>query len=233
MRSNPITRVRIERDPLGEVRVPADAYYGVQTAARRRELPDQRPDGARASSSPPRFSSRRPRRRPIARSGRLAGRRRRRDRRRRRRGPRGQAPRSVRRRRLSGRRRHVAQHERERGARQPRRGDPRRAARGTLHARAPQRSRQHGPVDQRRLPDGDAAGAAARRAPIWSPRRAAWPRRSTTKAGEFADVLKTGPHAPAGRRADHARPGVRRLRGVRSRRGADDVERGARRSCSS
>ena len=34
---------RVERDSLGEMRVPADAYYGVQTHARRRELPDQRP----------------------------------------------------------------------------------------------------------------------------------------------------------------------------------------------
>ena len=40
----------------------------------------------------------------------------------------------------------------------------------------------------------------------------------TVKAGEFADVLKTGPHASAGRRADHARTGVRRLRGVRAAR---------------
>ena len=49
---------------------------------------------------------------------------------------------------------------------------PRRAARH-LHARAPERSRQHGAVDQRRVPDGDAAGAAARRTRRSSPRRAA------------------------------------------------------------
>ena len=32
------------------------------------------------------------------------------------------------------------------------------------------------------------------------------------KADEFADIVKTGPHAPDGRRAGDARPGVRRLR---------------------
>ena len=37
-------KFRIERDPLGEVRVPADALYGAQTQARGRELPHQRPD---------------------------------------------------------------------------------------------------------------------------------------------------------------------------------------------
>ena len=103
----------------------------------------------------------------------------------------GQPARSVRRRRLPGRRRHLAQHERERGARQPRRRNPRRAARH-LHARAPERSRQHGPVDQRRVPDGDAAGAAARRTRRWSTRRARSPTASRDKADEFADVLKTG-----------------------------------------
>ncbi len=40
---------RTERDPLGEREVPADAYYGIQTAARRRELPHQRPARARRS----------------------------------------------------------------------------------------------------------------------------------------------------------------------------------------
>ena len=39
----------VERDPLGELRVPAGAYYGVQTAARGRELPDQRSDAPAAA----------------------------------------------------------------------------------------------------------------------------------------------------------------------------------------
>ena len=181
---------RTERDPLGELEVPADAYYGVQTAravenfpisglrapadlvtatilvkkaaaeANARARPARRRRSPAPSSPPPTRSS--------------AG-----------------APRSVRRRRLPGRRRHVAQHERERGARQPRRRAPRRAARH-LRARAPERSRQHGTVDERRVPDGDAPGAAARRR-----RRSSTPARELAdslarKADEFADVLKTG-----------------------------------------
>ena len=49
----------------------------------------------------------------------------------------------------------------------------------------------------------------------WSTRRARWPTRSTRKADEFARRAEDRPHAPAGRRADHARPGVRRLRRLR------------------
>ena len=67
-------------------------------------------------------------------------------------------------------------------------GEPR----GTLHARPPERSRQHGAVDQRRVPDRDAAGAAdGRRAAGAAPRRSS-PRAWRGKADEFADVLKTG-----------------------------------------
>ncbi len=48
-RKNRLRRLpRVERDPLGDVRVPAEAYYGVQTAARGRELPDQRPHARHA-----------------------------------------------------------------------------------------------------------------------------------------------------------------------------------------
>ena len=53
--SNPLAsrRFRIERDPLGELRVPADALLRRADAARGRELSDQRADGARPSWSPP------------------------------------------------------------------------------------------------------------------------------------------------------------------------------------
>ena len=90
-------------------------------------------------------------------------------------------------------------------------------ARGDLHARASQRPRQHGTVDQRRVPDRHAPGAAARRPRRWSPRRARWPTRSTRKADDVRRRAQGRPHAPAGRRADDARPGVRRLRRVRAR----------------
>ena len=52
------------------------------------------------------------------------------------------------------------------------------------------------------------SGARARRRP------------RARRAGEFARRAEDRPHAPAGRRADHARPGVRRLRGQRRARGA-------------
>ena len=64
--------------------------------------------------------------------------------------------------------------------------------RGELLARAPQRSRQHGPVDQRRLPDGDAAGAAHGDGRPGRRGARRWPRRSTAKAAAFARVLKVG-----------------------------------------
>ena len=67
----------------------------------------------------------------------------------------------------------------------------RRAARH-VHARPPERSRQHGPVDQRRVPDGDAPGAAARRRRRSCSRARRSPTASRDKADEFADVLKTG-----------------------------------------
>ena len=87
---------------------------------------------------------------------------------RRRRDSRRSPSRSVRRGRLSGRRRHVAQHERQRGAGEPRRRDCSAKPRGTYTTGSPERSRQHGTVDQRRVPGGDASGAAARPRP---PRR--------------------------------------------------------------
>ena len=56
----------------------------------------------------------------------------------------------------------------------------------------PERSRQHGAVDQRRLPDGDAAGAAARRRA--ARRRGATPLAAASRARPTSsrDVLKTG-----------------------------------------
>jgi aspartate ammonia-lyase len=42
-------RFRTERDPLGELNVPEDAYYGVQTARAVENFPHQRPARARGS----------------------------------------------------------------------------------------------------------------------------------------------------------------------------------------
>ena len=77
----------------------------------------------------------------------------------------------------------------------------------------PERPREHGAEHQRRLPDGD-------------PRRRAWTRSSAmllpalraladafeAKAHGVRRRRQGRPHAPAGRRADHARAGVLRLR---------------------
>ena len=50
--------------------------------------------------------------------------------------------------------------------------------RGTIRPRAPERSRQHGTVDQRRVPDRDAAGASLDGADRWSKRPARLARRA-------------------------------------------------------
>ena len=55
----------------------------------------------------------------------------------------------------------------------------------------------------------------------WSLPRS-WPQSFDAKARKVRRRPEDGPHAPAGRRAHHARPGIRRLRGL-SARGAEDV----------
>ncbi len=221
---------RIERDPLGEVRVPADAYYGVQTQRAVENFPisglTAPPELVTATVLDQEGGGRGQRRRSAGSTDD-----RRRHRRGRRRDPRRRAARPVRRRRLPGRRRHVAQHERQRGAGQSRRRDPRRAAR-RLRARAPERSRQHGPVDQRRVPDRDAPRAAGRCCPDLLAAARELADGLAAKSREFARRPQDRADAPAGCRADHARPGVRRLRRQRRARG-DGARAAARSSCSS
>ena len=143
----------------------------------------------------------------------------------------GPAPRSVRGRRLSGRRRHLAQHERERGAREPRGGVARRTPR-QLHARCTPTITStwaSRPTTSTRRRRGWRCSSATSRS--GQPRRAAWLPRWTTKAAAVRARAEGGPHAPAGCRADDARPGVRRLRGVhRARRGSTSRRRAG--SCS-
>ena len=218
MRSCSRVEFRIERDPLGEVRVPADALLRRADAARGRELPHQRPDRAararhrhgahqeggragerrRSAGSTPAIADA-----IVAAADEILA---------------GQLPRPVRRRRLPGRRRHLAQHEHQRGARQPR-GEMLGGRRGALHARASERSRQHGAVDQRRLPDRDAARAARDAAGPARRRPTALADGLRAKSARVRARAEDRPHAPAGRRADHARPGVRRLRRQRRARG--------------
>ena len=221
---------RTERDPLGELNVPADAYYGVQTARAVENFPISglrapadlvtatiliKKAAAEANRDLGRLDAAVARRHPD----------------RGRRDSRRASARSVRRRRLPGRRRHLAQHERERGAGQPRRRAARRAARH-LRARASERSRQHGTVDQRRVPGGDAAGAAPRTRPARSRRASARGKPRSKKAAAVRAHPEDRPHPPAGCRADHARSGVRRLRRVHSR-AVPTMSSGPRSNCRS
>ena len=161
--SGPATR--LERDLLGEQAVPADAYYGVQTArglenfhisgVQLRLYPDLikafamvKQAAARANFDCGQFS------REILPGieGACAGNHRR------------KAPRSVPARRVPGRRRHIDEHERQRSDRQSR---PR--ADGAQERRVPvlrsARSRERVAVDQRRVPDVAARRHGARQHP--------------------------------------------------------------------
>ena len=99
-------------------------------------------------------------------------------------------------------------------------------AKGDIPARAPERPRQHGPVDERRVPDGDAARAAARAPRRSSTRRARSPRRSRARPTRSTAILKVG--------RTHLQDAVPMTLGQEFSgyaaciaRGADDVERAA------
>ena len=144
---------RIEHDLLGDKAVPADAYYGVQTARALENfhisgvelrLYPERDQGVRAWSSwrprAPTSTASSSARDPDGHRGGLPG------------ADRRQAPRPVPARRVPGRRRHLDQHERERGDRQPRaRADG--PQEGRVPVLQPARPRQRLAIDQRRLPE--------------------------------------------------------------------------------
>ena len=98
---------------------------------------------------------------------------------------------------VPGGRRRQPQHEHQRGARQPGHRAPRRAGHRQrparrLLGRQPQRPRQHGPVDQRHVPDRDAGRDArpdARRRSARSPELAD---AFAERAAAFDGVLKSG-----------------------------------------
>ena len=121
--------------------------------------------------------------------------------------------RSVRGGRLPGRRRHLAQHERERGAREPRGGDPRRAsaARTPACTRTITSTWASRPTTSSRRRRG---WRCSRRRRPWSAAARALSAALEVKAAAFDARPEGRPHAPSGCRADHARTGVRRLRGV-------------------
>ncbi len=204
---------RSEKDPLGPLDVPADAYYGVQTLRAVQNFPISglrplrefvravvwikkaaamthretgRLDGTLADAI-------------VAAADEVLA---------------GKYRRPLRRGRVPGGRRHIAQHERQRGAGQPRQRTARREAR-RVQAGAPERPRQHGPVHQRRDPDGDPPGGA--RSPGRARRRVRRPARRVRREGTGVRRYREGrAHPPAGRDAHPAGPGVRGLRGTPS-----------------
>ena len=156
---------RTERDSMGEVRLPAQAYYGAQTQRAVENFPiSGRPlppelihalglvkwAAATANRDLGKLtgSGKQPLDRPASRrpAGRLP------------RSGRRKVRRPVPRRRLSDRLGHVEQHERQRGDRQP--GDRARRRRPLQRREADpsERPRQHGPEHQRHLPHGDPRG---------------------------------------------------------------------------
>ena len=170
---------RVEKDSMGEVRVPAKAYYGAQSqravdnfpvSGERMPLPvvhavalDQgaRGGGQRGAGDPPGSPG----------GGDLP---------RRPGGPRGEVRRPVRRRRLPDRLRHLDEHERERGAGEPGERAAREAA-GRERPGPPERPREPVPVEQRRDPVGDPDRRRGGSCPTGSSRRS--PRCGTPSPG--------------------------------------------------
>ncbi len=207
----PVTSTRIESDSMGEIEVPADRYWGAQTQRSLhhfdigtetmpkpliRAFGD--PQGRVGRGQPrPRQARRRAGRPHRAGGGR---------------GGQGRPRRPVPAAHLADGQRHADQHERQRGHLQPGHRAQRRGH-GLQEARPPQRPRQHVPVVQRHLPDRHAhrgrRGDRAPAAPVG--RRAA--RRAGRQGGGVRRHHQDRAHAPHGRRAAHAGPGVLRLRG--------------------
>ena len=168
-------KFRTEKDPLGDVRVPASAYYGAQTQRAVDNFPIS------GFTAPPELITATVRIKKAAAianvslgrldraigsaiidaADRILD---------------GRTPRSIRRRRLSGGRRNLSQHEHQRGACQPR-GRGSRIRTRQLPRGASERPRQHGPVDQRRVPD---------RHPPRVARDASGPRRSGRRSRRLA-----------------------------------------------
>ena len=179
-----MARREVERDPLGELRVPADAYYGVQTQRAVENFPISgltappalvtatvliKQACARANASLGRLDA------PIADAI-------------------VEAADEI----LAGKLRDqfvVDVYQAGAGTSHNmntnevlanRAGEMLGEPKGDLQARAPQRSRQHGAVDQRRVPDRDAAGDPAASCRICWRRRRALADALDAKAAEFA-----------------------------------------------
>ena len=201
---------RTERDTLGTVEVPADRYYGAQTARSlhffaigddRMPQPVIRAIGILKKAAalanrdlgqlPPNLAD------LIVRGGR--------------RGDRRQARRSFPAARLADRQRHADEHERQRGDRQPGQRAGRRPAR-QQDAGPPERSRQHVAVVERHLSDGHAHRRGRGDRPEAAAGRAGTAGRPGDQGRRVRGHRQDRPDAPDGRRAADAGPGVLRLR---------------------
>ena len=186
-------KTRTETDSFGPIEVPADHYWGAQTAALAAEFPHRRRTHAAAADPRAWRSSSRPPPRPIAKLGVLdAAARARRSCSRRRSHRRQASTMNFPLRGLADRLRHADQHERQRGDRQPRQRNAGRPAR-RQEPGASQRSRQSRPILERQLPDRDAHRGRARRSTIACvPALTHLHAALAQKAEEFADIVKIG-----------------------------------------
>ena len=222
---------RTEKDPLGERQVPADAYYGIQTARALENFPIS------GLHAPGRFVTatvlvKKAAAEANAALGRLDARSRDGHRRGRRRGARGVAARPVRRRRVPGRRRHVAQHERERGAGEPRRTRCSAGARGDYTRVHPNDHVNMGQSTNDVFPTATRLALAARRTPRLVDAARALARVARAKAARVratcsrsaARICRTPCRSRSARSSAATRPASRAAR---------TMWRGRRRSCGS
>ena len=204
--------MRVESDSMGTINVPGEKYYGAQTA---RSLANFDIGGEKMPTEIIRAFGILKKAAALAnhelglmddgdpRPDRQGGRR----------GDRRQARGSLPARRLADRLGHAVEHERQRGDLEPRHRDGRRRD-GLEEARAPERPRQHEPVEQRHLPDRHAhrGGRGDRELP-GRPRHAA-AQHARRQGDRVHGRRQDRPHPPAGRDAADARPGDLRLGGA-------------------
>ena len=215
------TGIRAEFDSLGQVEVPADQYWGAQTQRSLQHFSvghDKMPAEvyhAYGYVKKAAAAGQHPVRPPAGMDGPAHPAGLRRD-------HRGRAGPRVPAARVPDRLGHPLQHERERGHRQPLHPAGRRHTR-LAAAGASQRSRQHGPVEQRHVPDRDAHRRLHHGYRADDPRAARAAGRDRRQRGEMVRHRQDRPDPSAGRHPADRRPGV-----VRVRRRAGRRDRGGR-----
>ena len=206
-------RNRTERDTFGPIEVPADRLWGAQT---QRSLEHFRISSEKMPPElDPRAAAGQARRRAAStlELGALAADKARGDRRRGRRGAGGQARRRVSAGGLADRLGHADQHERQRGARQPRLASSSAARAAKTRLVHPNDDVNSGQSSNDVFPTAmHVAAARGGRRSSCCRRCERCAKRWRAKAAAFRRHRQDRPHAPAGRDAAHAGPGVLRLR---------------------